>query len=114
MLSGVFGGDTGCTVDKVLIYKSRVGLSLLVQPTIQSVFFVYFDPKKNTSKQKLHFSHFYVNQDLVQTLQCTETLILYILAHKTNHPQKKGTFAKLQTFSVLAAFPKPAQISSYN
>ena len=44
MLSGVFGGDTGCTVvDKVLIYKSRGGLSLLVQLTIHCVFLAYFD-----------------------------------------------------------------------
>ena len=33
---------------KVLIYKSRGELSLLVQSTIQCVFLVYFDPQKYT------------------------------------------------------------------
>ena len=35
---------------KVLIYKSRGELSLLVQSTIQCVFLVYFDPKKYTDR----------------------------------------------------------------
>ena len=38
---------------KVLIYKSRGELSLLVQSTIQCVFLVYFDQKKYILKQKL-------------------------------------------------------------
>ena len=38
---------------KVLIYKSRGELSLLVQSTIQCVFLNYFDHKKYTLKQKL-------------------------------------------------------------
>ena len=37
---------------KVLIYKSRGELSLLVQSTIQCVFLVYFDPKIYTLKQE--------------------------------------------------------------
>ena len=38
---------------KVLIYKSRVELSLLVQSKIQCVFLVYFDPKKYTKDELL-------------------------------------------------------------
>ena len=41
--------------NKVLMYKSRDRLSLLVQSTIQCVFLVYFDPKKYTLKPKLTF-----------------------------------------------------------
>ena len=36
---------------KVLIYKSRGELSLLVQSAIQCAFLVYFDPKKYTYSQ---------------------------------------------------------------
>ena len=43
--------------NKVLIYKSRGKLSILVQPTIQCVFIAYFDPSKH-----LQISYFYVYQ----------------------------------------------------
>ena len=33
---------------KVIIYKSGGELSLLMEPTIQLVFFAYFDPEKYT------------------------------------------------------------------
>ena len=48
-MSAKFLGDqVGFVESKVLIYKSRDDLFLLVQPTIQFVFLVYFCPKKKT------------------------------------------------------------------
>ena len=37
---------------KVLIFKSRGGLSLIVQPTIQCAFLAYFDPENYTLHYK--------------------------------------------------------------
>ena len=75
-------------VVKVLIYKSRGGLSLLVQPKTHCVFLAYFDRKKQT----LMLFNF-----LVRTLQCTETLILYLSPRENMEktPSKLGYFIKI-------------------
>ena len=52
-MSAKFLGDqVGFVESKVLIYKSRGELFLLVQPTIQYVFLAYFWPKKEKHPQK--------------------------------------------------------------
>ena len=93
LLSGVFGGDTGCTVvDKVLIYKSRGGLSLLVQLTIHCVFLAYFDTIKYTLEKKYTFL----------TSMSIKFLVLFCICF----PGEKYFFSKIsETFST-ASRPK--------
>ena len=71
----------------------------------------YFDPKIYTLSKKLQFSHYHVNQHFSAdaTMQCTATLIFYLLCplkQEKKHPQKWDALSKIAEIFRTSSQPK--------
>ena len=78
--------------------------------TVLWVFLAYFDPTKTQKVAKIYSFLTYMSINiLVWTLQCAETLDLYLFCPWKKIPSKLGYFSRIEEIFLTAASPKPDQ-----